>query len=305
MRLLDNVSLALKLPLVLGSVALVALLTMGYTGYHYARAALLKAGEEQVDIIVDTKELEVEAWFAVVSADLRSLAESPQTGRALRDYARAWERMGDAPGALLRHHFIELNPHPKGLRHKLKSVSDISDYSIAHGRYHGVYTAFVEQKGYHDVLMVDVAGNVIYSAAKEEDFGQNLFTGELRSTSLSRLVRRVMHLPEADVIFADFAFYGPSGTEPASFAAVPLRDNDGKTVGALVFKIGADQVTALTLGPAEHHHEESLTYLVGKDLKLRSDVLGFDGHSILSLRSASQTVRAAFAEGEALMLEPG
>jgi hypothetical protein len=61
MRILDNVSLALKLPLVLGSVALVALLTMGYTGYHYARAALLKAGEEQVDIIVDAKEMEVEA----------------------------------------------------------------------------------------------------------------------------------------------------------------------------------------------------------------------------------------------------
>lgn len=305
MRLLDDVSLALKLPLVLGSVALVALLTMGYTGYHYARAALLKAGEEQVGIFVDAKALEIEAWFAVVSTDLRSLADSPQTARALRDYSRAWERMGDGPGTLLRHHFIELNPHPSGQRYKLKSVSDISDYSIAHGRYHGIFSAFVEQKGYHDVLMIDVAGNVLYSVAKEEDLGQNLFIGELRSSSLSRVARRVMHMPEADVIFTDFAFYGPSGTDPASFAAVPLKDSDGKTVGALIFQISADQVTALTRRPAEHHEKDSLTYLVGKDLKLRSDVQGFDRHAILSLRTASQSVRVAFAGGEALRQEPG
>lgn len=305
MRLLDNVSLALKLPVVLGSVALVALLTMGYTGYYYARAALLKAGEEQVEIIVEAKELEIEAWFAVVSADLRSLAESPQTARALRDYSRAWERMGDAPGALLRRHFIELNPLPEGQRYKLKSVSEISDYSIAHGRYHGAYSAFVEQKGYHDVLMIDVAGNVLYSVAKEEDLGQNLFTGELRSSSLSRLARRVMHLPQTDVIFTDFSYYSPSGAGPASFAAVPLRDNDGKTVGALIFQISAQQVTLLTRGAAEHHLEGSLTYLVGKDLKLRSDVHGFDGNAVLSLRSTAQTVRSAFAADEAVTQEAG
>lgn len=160
MRNFNNVSLPLKLPFVLGLVAFVALLTMGRTGYHYARAALLKAGEEQVAIILDAKQLEIEASFSVASADLRSLAESPQTGWALRDYSWAWGRMGNDPSALLRHHFIALNPHPKGLRHNLKRVSDISDYSIAHGRYHGIYSAFVEQKGYHDVLMIDISAPV-------------------------------------------------------------------------------------------------------------------------------------------------
>lgn len=61
MRQLDNVSLAAKLPIILGTLALAALLTMGYTGYRVARDALLAAGQARVQTIVDSRLTEIDA----------------------------------------------------------------------------------------------------------------------------------------------------------------------------------------------------------------------------------------------------
>ncbi|GAB4382875.1 methyl-accepting chemotaxis protein [Albidovulum sp.] len=302
MTILDDVKLALKLPLILGALALMTLLGMGAISLRIARESLLEAAQTQMRTTIAAERAEVVSWFAVVEADLRALAQSPQTERALREYRAAWTRMDGDAGALLRQHFITDNPYPAGERHKLRYVSGISDYSIAHGRYHGTYAALAAQKGYHDVLLVGVEGDILYSVAKEEDLGQNLITGPLRSTPLSQLVRRVMHQPGADVLFSDIAFYGPSADAPAGFAAAPVRDRNGAVLGALVFQIGPELIPAGHQGAGA---DGRLTYLVGRDLKLRSDLGGDGTPAILVQRSAGSAIRAAFGGQEAMAREDG
>lgn len=121
----------------------------------------------------------------------------------------------------------------------------MSDYSIAHGRYHGVFVSIFEQQGYRDILLVDTAGNVLYTVTKESDLGQNIFTGPLRTSELARTARRVMQSPDADVLFSDFAFYSPAPDESTSFTGAPIRSVDGRVLGALVFQVSARQLTAL------------------------------------------------------------
>ena len=303
MRMLDNLSLAAKLPIILGTLALLALLTMGYTGYRVARDALLAAGQARVETIVDSKLMEIDAWYSVVSSDLKSLASSPQMGRAVRDFSSAWGRIGDDPAAYLKERYVTRNPYERGERHKLENPSDVSDYSIAHNRYHGGFVAIFEEKGYHDILLVDTSGNILYTVSKESDLGQNIFTGPLRTSELARTARRVMQSPDADVLFSDFASYAPTPGKSASFAGAPIRSVDGRTVGALVFQISAGQLTAL-IERRTGAGLGGLTYLVGRDHRLRTNV-GADGQTALKLRSTAEAVKTAFRDDHVVSYENG
>ncbi|MBC7141882.1 MAG: cache domain-containing protein, partial [Rhodobacteraceae bacterium] len=300
---MDNLSLAAKLPIILGTLALAALLTMGYTGYHVARDALLVAGQARVRTIVDSKLMEIDAWYSVVSGDLKSLASSPQMGRAVRDFSAAWQRIGDDPAAFLKERYLTRNPYARGERHKLENPSDVSDYSIAHNRYHGGFVSVFEEKGYHDILLVDTSGNILYTVAKESDLGQNIFTGPLRTSELARTARRVMQSPDADVLFSDFAFYAPTPGEAASFVGAPVRSVDGRVLGALVFQISAGQLTAL-IERQSGAGLGGLTYLVGKDHRLRTNV-GEDGQTALKLRSTAEALKTAFRDGHVVSYENG
>lgn len=303
MRLLDNVSLAAKLPIILGTLALVALLTMGYTGYRVARDALLAAGQARLQTIVDSRLMEIDAWYSVVSADLRSLASSPQMGRAVRDFSAAWARIGSDPAAFLNERYVTRNPYRRGERHKLENPSDVSDYSIAHNRYHGGFVSVFEEKRYHDILLVDTAGNVLYTVSKESDLGQNIFTGPLRTSELARTARRVMQSPDADVLFSDFAVYPPTPDESVSFAGAPIRSVDGRVLGALVFQVSARQLTAL-LDRQHGNALGGLSYLVGKDHRLRTNV-GEDAQTALKLKSTAEALKTAFRDQHVISYENG
>ena len=58
MRLFDNLRLAVKLPIVLGTLALLSLLAMGYTSHRTARDALIDAGEARILTMINAKLLE-------------------------------------------------------------------------------------------------------------------------------------------------------------------------------------------------------------------------------------------------------
>ncbi|MCW3780113.1 methyl-accepting chemotaxis protein [Defluviimonas sp. CAU 1641] len=302
MRLLDNLSLAVKLPIILGALALAALLAMGYTSYRFARDALMDAARARIETVVDAKETEVASWFSVVAADLASQAASPTAVRAVRDFTMAWERLGQAAPDVLHEQFIARNPYPAGERYRLEQPASVSDYSIAHNRYHAGFVSILRQKAYHDIMILDDGGNVLYSVAKEDDLGQNIFTGPLRSSLLAKTARRAMQAPDATVLFSDFDHYGPSTGRATSFAAAPIRSVDGRALGALVFQISAEQLTAL-LGADLGANTGSLTYLVGRDYRLRTNVGGES--TALSQKSAAEVLKSAFRENHVFARENG
>ncbi len=79
MRVLDNLRLAFKLPIILGTLVLAALLAIGYVSYSTARTALMEAGVARLQTAVNSKLLEFETWFEGVTADVRSSAANPLT----------------------------------------------------------------------------------------------------------------------------------------------------------------------------------------------------------------------------------
>ena len=276
MRAFDNLRLAVKLPIILGTLVLIALAAMGYSGYSIARSALLEAGESRLLTAVNSKLLEFESWFEGVTADLRTTAASPLTLRAIRDFEKAWTDIGDGAPDYLRQTYIDDNPYPPGQRHKLISAPVVSGYSIAHGRYHSGFVSIFNEKRYNDLMLLNSDGDVIYSVSKEADLGQNVLTGALAQTKLAEAVRQALAARGREVFYSDFAAYGLSGHEISSFAAVPIRAADTTIVGVLVLQISTRQLDAV-LG--RHHGKWHLLCDQGRDrLRLGDHALARHAH---------------------------
>ena len=146
MRLFDNLRLAVKLPIVMGTLALLSLLAMGYTSHRMAHKALMTSGEARIDTALKAKLLEFEAWFDVIESDLKSQAASPLTIRAMNDFSAAWDRLGPDPKTYLQNRFITDNPNLKSDRYKLVRLKDVSNYALAHSRYHSGFVSVFQEK---------------------------------------------------------------------------------------------------------------------------------------------------------------
>lgn len=304
MRAFDNLKLAVKLPILLGCLSLIALLAMAYTGYHVARVALMDAGVKRINTAVNSKLLELEDWFDGVESDLTSDAQSPHTVGAIRDFADAWENLGPDAPAILTKTYIDENPYSAAERFRLERVPRISAYSLAHVRYHSGFVSVLREKGYHDVMLIDVAGNILYSAAKERDFTQNVLTGPLKSSNLGKLIKALYQKPDDPVLFSNFAAYEASRGTVASFAATLVRAPDGHTLGALVLQISSKQMEAIL----RRTHGDEITatsYLVDADRRLLSSMGGTPALQPLTGRSAAKVLDHALEVEHSINREPG
>ena len=134
---------------------------------------------------------------------------------------------------------------------------------------------YVEKYGYYDLFFISPDGNVVYTAAKESDLGQNLKTGNLAGSPLAEAFNKGIH----GTAFVDYRYYEVS-KEPASFVSTPMKDADDNLLGVLVYQISLASINDI-MQEREGMGETGETYLVGSDKKMRSDsYLDPDGHSV-------------------------
>ena len=294
MRVLDDIRLAVKLPLALIALTALTLIVTGTIAYRDARGALMAAGQARLETVAAARRVEIETWFSDIRSDLLGQAENSFTQKALRDFASAWR--GHAEGdvrAVLTEAYITANPHPAGQKHLLEAAGDFSPYSITHRRNHSHFVSLFEQKGYYDVFLVDAEGNIVYSVFKETDFATSLVDGPWAATGLGEAVRAALAAPAAgQVFFTDFAAYGPSADAPAAFAATPVVTAKGERLGAIAFQMPVDRLDAILRRP-EGLGATGETYLVGADGVLTSNLRLAAEPTTLSRRIDTAAVRAA------------
>jgi len=129
--------------------------------------------------------------------------------------------------------------------------------------------------GFYDVFLIDAAGNVVYTVAKESDLGTNLLSGPLSKSGLARVFEK----SKTGTAFEDFAWYDPSN-EAASFIATPLKDGAGNYMGSAAFQVSLKEINDIMQGRSGMG-KTGETYLVGSDKLMRSDsFLDPTGHSV-------------------------
>jgi methyl-accepting chemotaxis protein len=286
--------LGIKLPLILLTTAVLGLSAMGYLAYSGSRDLLQKAGRERLSEVVESRERELETWGETVLTDIETTARSAQSARVIREFGSAWASLGADASAYAIEKYITTNPNPAGERQKLSYAGDITNYSIVHRRYHPSFTSDAEQKGYRDIFLVDLEGNVVYSMAKKDDYGINLNDGPHSETGLGHVYAQAMASSDRGTFISDFAAYAPSDNAPSAFIAAPIRSESDTLLGVIVYQIPIEKLGAVMsredgLGETGQGYIVSDSYLAVSDLRFASEP------TILKMQIKTAAVEAALA----------
>jgi len=189
-----------------------------------------------------------------------------------------------------------------------------SAWSATHAIYHNYFRTMTERLAYEDVLLIDSAGTVVYSAYKGVDLGTNVATGPFRFTELgTAFVESVSANVIDSVTFTDFGNYAPSLAAPAGWAVTPIADN-GEIVGAIAVELPIDRLSAVMTADGDPSGgglgDTGEVYLVGPDGLMRSPSRLFaeDQDAFVAAATASGTTpevtELAVARGTTLAVQP-
>jgi methyl-accepting chemotaxis protein len=147
--------------------------------------------------------------------------------------------------------------------------------------FHRLLTDLNRELDFYDIFIVDEAGDVIYTVAREADYQTNLVAGAYSNSGLGDVYRAVRSGKQFAAV--DFAPYAPSNGDPAAFLAVPLKVDGKQWMVATQMSIdGINQLMNLRSGMGESGE----TYLVGADFRMRSNSF---------LDPVGRTIQASFA----------
>ena len=129
------------------------------------------------------------------------------------------------------------------------------------------FSKYLHEYDYYDLLIIHPEGEILFSLARESDYGSNMLTGRYSDSNLGRLVRKVVRTGKIGMV--DFAPYPPSKNQPAAFVAEPILKGDRiELIIALQLSIEAiNKIMMKRTGLGKTGE----TYLVGRDMLMRSD----------------------------------
>lgn len=154
-------------------------------------------------------------------------------------------------------------------------AEDGSSYSAATERYGDYLGRLIEQADYEDALLLNLDGDIVFSAYKGVELGSNLNTGPYRDTMLAQAYADAIATNSVStVVLTDFERWIPSLNVPTMWVVSPIG-NDSRITGALALQVSLETINDLTTG-SEGWKEQGLgdtgeVYLVGLDDLMRSD----------------------------------
>jgi class 3 adenylate cyclase len=116
-------------------------------------------------------------------------------------------------------------------------------YTRVHAKYDRPIRKLASQFGYDDLLLIELANlQIVYSVAKNPDFGTSLRAGPYRDTPLANIVRQAAVTEDRDAVFtADFTRYEPARGNPAAFVATPIFDGPTR-VGVFAMQLSIAEI---------------------------------------------------------------
>jgi len=205
-------------------------------------AMLKQQAEQKLQSIQFHQKTQIESYFSNIFNDIKSMAQSDSVAQALDQFEGAFKTEDHQVG------------HTAWLQ--------------VEERFGKEFTQYQTEKNYADLLLISKDGYLVYTAAKSSDLGKNIFSNELKDTSLPTAVQAGLQA----ATLKDFVPYPPTNNQPAGFIAAPIT-RFGETTGVLAFRLSPDTLNRLVQSD-EGMGQTGETYLVGQlkeQISYRSD----------------------------------
>ncbi len=184
----------------------------------------------------------------------------------------------DPVATYLQYHYLASAPEDAAARVAVDDAGDGSTWSQVHARRHPFLRDVARSSGFRDVLLVPLGGRIAYTVGKSADLGVDLGSTGFDTSALAQLGSELIQAPVGEAALIDFEPYLGGLDGPALLVAAIVRDGS-ESVGVIVVQIPPDQLTSLMTGGGRWAEvglgETGETFVVGRDLRLRSDARGW------------------------------
>jgi methyl-accepting chemotaxis protein len=295
MAMLSNIKISQKLPLALIGSGLLIGAGIGLASYFLGASIMTDMTQERLRSVATERAEKVESYLEGVAANVMRFATNDLGTKAATLFDINWSQDEHASDTV-RKAYIEMNPNPAGERDKLDLSELKFNYNFTHNSLHPGIRAESKARGYGDILVFNKTGDVVYSVAKNDDYGMNFVAGgPYVDSGLGRAYRAALESADPRrVFFADDAAYAPAGSVPTQFMAVPVADTKGVFAGVIAVELpqhGIDNAMASRTGLGDTGE----AFIVGADYKFRSDSVFTEGNDTLAADFRSPEVDAALA----------
>ena len=242
--LLKNVPIARKLPAVFVLLTIVTAIAIGLLSYISVRNSIENKSEIMLRAALASRITAMQNEVKNIHDNLELFGEDYGMASMLTSMTGAYRLIaadGENPSTVLRTAYINQNPNAADERYRLfRPEGDTTPYSALHSRWHAWITRFVEHTGYRDLFLLDTQGNFIYSWAKNEEFGTNIFSGPLAGSPFSNVIRDALdHGRQVGKPYVFASIFGNYQYADGLFSlkATPVFDADGTLIGAVAIRV--------------------------------------------------------------------
>ncbi|MEN8177796.1 MAG: response regulator [Pseudomonadota bacterium] len=228
--------------------ALAPMSLVSWISYQQANTSLTQAAEDKLRQTAYVQAAFIQNWFDYRLMDLNSQAENRHHAALLMRLKEGLQLSNMSPSKYVKSY--DWSRRVDGVQNDLITLTRQYDYI-------------------HDLLLIDIEGNILYSTARESDLGSNLLAGPLFATRFAGAVKTTLETGQAG--FSDLERYAPFKNRLVGFLTAPLLDEFGGKVGVFAIQINLKRIFTQT--SAVNREESSLAYyLVGEDGRLRSPI---------------------------------
>ena len=255
-----------------------------------------KGMESRLETFTELRHASLERYVSSLAQETELWASHESTTQEARRYFQIWDRLPQYDRSQLRAQYINGKDNTK--------ASDMYvAYTTHHAKYQPSRAAFMGHHGYYDVFYFNLAGDLVYTAEKENDYGLNFSENgsEYANSGLGQVFRKARDSDVGTSVFYDFTLYAPSDGAPASFLASPMFDKSGKKMGVYAIQVSIKEFDAV-MNYASGLGETGETYVVGEDLLMRNNSRLSNKPSLLLNKVDTPAVRAVLA-GETVLMK--
>lgn len=197
----------------------------------------------------------------------------------------------DDTGLLMQQDYIAQNSNTASERWKLLKGQSKSAYHAIHASMQPVVHKFIKNSHFNDLYLIDNdSGRVLYSVSKQADFGVNLQQTAWQNSALQQAWQQGKQLNQDQTAFIDFSHYLPAGRQPVAFMSVPVMF-EGKKLGILAVEFSYEGLNSI-MTDRSGMGASGNTFIVGQDMRMRTDSVIDANHNVLNDFNQSQTTNA-------------
>jgi len=260
---MKNISIKIQV-LLLVIISLITLSTiLTFESISASKDALMKKSYDGLTSARDSKTQQIKNFFSERIGDINVLAQSEDTRELVHDLLS-----------------IEHELHVEKTQRFPVENAIVKEKTARHEEF---FQNYAKEYGYYDIFILsEDTGHVMYSQAKESDYGANVKHGSLKDSGLGEVWRKVSEHKRS--LFVDMSPYAPSANAPAMFLGTPVMIG-GHLKAVLVLQI-SDKAINKIMQFNKGYGESQEDYLVGQDKLMRSDSF---------LDPKNHTLKASFA----------